>query len=70
MLAVVRVAEGKPPSRPPPPSPQSPSFQDLLPADLHMKWYLIHFHSVESPKPAVAEALAEGRPRGKKKKIL
>lgn len=25
-----------------------------------MKWYLIHSHSVETPKPAMAELLAEG----------
>jgi len=38
----------------------NPLFQGLLSADLHMKWYLIHSHSVEFPKPATAEALAEG----------
>ena len=46
-------------------SPPIPSFQGLLSADLHMKWYLIHSHSAESPKPAMAEALAEGRPSQK-----
>lgn len=40
--------------------PPNPPFQGLLSADLHMKWYLIHSHSVESSKPATAEALAEG----------
>lgn len=40
--------------------PPNPLFQGLLSADLHMKWYLIHSHSVESPKPAAAETLAEG----------
>lgn len=42
------------------PFPSNPLFQGLFSADLHMKWYLIHSHSVESPKPATAEAVAEG----------
>lgn len=39
--------------------PPNPLFQGLLSADLHMKWSLFHSHSVDSPKPATAEALAE-----------
>lgn len=47
------------------PFPSNPLFQGLLSVDLHMKWYLIHSHSVEFSKSAVAGALAEGWPSHK-----
>lgn len=38
----------------------NPLFQGLLLGDLHMKWYLIHWHFVGSRKSAMARALVKG----------
>lgn len=38
----------------------NPLFQGLLLGDLHMKWYLIHWHFVGSRKSAMARELVKG----------